>query len=319
MATFVIGDYEYTTLGTSNVHAKVNDITKSSYQDIPASVTYGGVKYSVIDINNCFNNCTSLTQAPTIPNGVTNMDYCFNGCTSLTGDIYVYCGTLSTLSNCFYNTTRSITLHAMNNNIGVCDLLAATANNDNVLVNIHSKTPISFTDTQMNYMTDEGLKPLSLQTDASLVQCEIPDLVNGGTIITNVNDALIDLYNRAEFPVNTWYIGDGEKVYIDNLMIQRNGNEVYCGGFGQGYNYYALCAFSVIRGGRYRIVGAPNYTITYRINGGDYTDIPSYMYDYSTIVSLNKGDACTIYLKIEPRNYSLVYIPVLERVGGGGA
>ena len=37
---------------------------------------------------------------------------------------------------------------------------------------------------------------LSLQTNANLVQCEIPDLVNGGTITTNVNDALIDLYKR---------------------------------------------------------------------------------------------------------------------------
>ena len=31
-----------------------------------------------------FCDCTSLTQAPVIPNSVTNMSACFDGCTSLT-------------------------------------------------------------------------------------------------------------------------------------------------------------------------------------------------------------------------------------------
>lgn len=289
MADFVIGDYKYTTITSNTVEVDVNDTTKSSYEDIPSSVIYGGVTYSVVDMYECFRGCTSLTQPPTIPNSVTNlygcfrgctsltqapeipnsvtimsncfygctslaqapvipssvvnlfscfykctsltqapvipnavtnmydcfrgctslvqppvipnsiidMAHCFRGCTSLVGDIYIYCDTLQLqMTYCFYDTTQPITLHAMNDNVEVCDLLAATANNDNVLVNIHSETPISFTDTQMNYMTNEGLKTLSLQTNANLVQCEVPDLVNGGTITTNVNDALVDLDNR---------------------------------------------------------------------------------------------------------------------------
>lgn len=152
---------------------------------------------SVTNMYYCFYNCTSLVTPPVIPDGVTDMRSCFQNCTSLMGDIYTYLGThQSQTTRCFYDTTQPITLHAMNDNIEVCDLLAATANNGNVLVNVHPETPISFTDTQMNYMTNEGLRTLSLQTNANLVQCEIPDLVNGGTITTNVNDALIDLCNR---------------------------------------------------------------------------------------------------------------------------
>ena len=42
---------------------------------IPNSVTY---------MWGCFESCTSLTQAPVIPNSVTYMVGCFSGCTSLT-------------------------------------------------------------------------------------------------------------------------------------------------------------------------------------------------------------------------------------------
>ena len=31
----------------------------------------------------CFSGCTSLTQAPAIPSGVTDMHSCFEGCTKL--------------------------------------------------------------------------------------------------------------------------------------------------------------------------------------------------------------------------------------------
>ena len=244
MATFVIGDYQYTTLSPNTVKVVARSLTKSSYEDIPASVTYEGVEYSVTstescfenctfltqapvipssvtDMKNCFFGCTSLTQAPVIPNSVTNlyscfqnctsltqapvipssvtdMALCFRGCTSLIGDVYIYYldTRQSQMTYCFYGTTQPITLYAMNDNVEVCDLLATTANNGNVFVNIHSETPISFIDTQMNYMTNKGLKALSLQTNANLVQCEVPDLVNGGIITTNVNDALVDLLKR---------------------------------------------------------------------------------------------------------------------------
>lgn len=220
MADFVIGDYKYTTITSNTVEVDVNDTTKSSYEDIPSSVIYGGVTYSVVDMYECFRGCTSLTHPPTIPNSVTNlygcfrgctslvqspvipnsiidMAHCFRGCTSLVGDIYIYCDTLQLqMTYCFYDTTQPIILHAMNDNVEVCDLLAATANNSNVYVNVRPEGDINFIDTEMNYMTNEGLKTLSLQTNANLVQCEVPDLVNGGTIITNVNDALVDLLKR---------------------------------------------------------------------------------------------------------------------------
>ena len=48
------------------------DITESPI--IPTTVT---------NMENTFNDCTSLVQAPTIPSGVTNMDSTFRDCTSL--------------------------------------------------------------------------------------------------------------------------------------------------------------------------------------------------------------------------------------------
>ena len=247
MADFIIGDYEYTinTSVPTLVSATAWDKSKTSYAGIPSEVVHNTVSYKVTNINNCFKNCTSLVNAPLIPEGVSsmascfdgctslvnpppiipssvatmgfcfrncvsltsaplikcesNMRYCFQNCTSLVGDVYVYSfpqEEYSYLTSCFQGTVHDIVLYSVDNDIDFCNALAATANNGNVYVNVHPETPISFTDTQMNYMTNEGLKTLSLQTNANLVQCEIPDLVNGGTITTNVNDALIDLYNR---------------------------------------------------------------------------------------------------------------------------
>ena len=39
---------------------------------------------NVTNMGGCFRGCTSLTQAPVIPNSVTHMVGCFSGCTSLT-------------------------------------------------------------------------------------------------------------------------------------------------------------------------------------------------------------------------------------------
>lgn len=196
-ATFQIGDYWYKSPNDDGtVYAWVDDDTKEYYDEIPTTVTYNNLTYTVNNLNGCFGGCTNLKVAPVIPSTITNMQRCFRGCTSLSGDIYIMTKSIGVYGTCFYGTTQPITLHAMNDNIKTCKMLAATANNGNVFVNVHSKTAISFTDTQMNYMTDTGLKTLSLQTNADLVQCEVPDLVNGGTITTNVNDALIDLCNR---------------------------------------------------------------------------------------------------------------------------
>lgn len=87
MAQFIIGEYIYETHPSSQyktVSVKVHDISKSSYEDIPQSVTYQGDTYYVTDATNCFYKCTSLVQAPVIPNSVTDMFNCFFRCTSLT-------------------------------------------------------------------------------------------------------------------------------------------------------------------------------------------------------------------------------------------
>lgn len=102
MATFVIGDYKYTTTGSNTVAVNVNDRTKSSYEDIPSSVTYGDITYSVTNINTCFQGCTSLTQAPVIPSSVTDMYRCFYGCTSLTQAPTIP-NSVTDMNSCFYN------------------------------------------------------------------------------------------------------------------------------------------------------------------------------------------------------------------------
>ena len=152
----------------------------------------------VINIEDCFLDCHSLLCAPVIPASVKNIRSCFQRCYKLEGDIYIYAKDIDidNYTNCFIFTTKPIILHSINNNITMCDKLATTTVDNNIYVNTHPETPITFTDTQMNYMTNEGLKTLSLQTNANLVQCEIPDLVHGGTITTNVNDAIIDLCSR---------------------------------------------------------------------------------------------------------------------------
>lgn len=151
----------------------------------------------VTSMTACFSGCTSLAYAPVIPSSVQFMGYTFRGCSSLSGDIYIYTSTLSsTPSVTFMGTTQDIVLYSMNNNASICDQLASTADNGNVYVNVHPEAQISFMDTEMNYRQSSMFVPVALQTNASLVQCEVPDLVNDGTIITNVNDALIDLYKR---------------------------------------------------------------------------------------------------------------------------
>lgn len=182
--------------GDSRIKVNVVDKTKTSYEEMLNAMPYRNYKSMPVNsVRGCFEDCTSLTTAPIIPNSVTDMTRCFYNCTSLVDDVYIQANVTDTYE-CFEYTTQPIILHSIDNNATACDMLATTANNNNVYVNTHPETPITFTDTQMNYMTNEGLKTLSLQTNANLVQCEIPDLVHGGTITTNVNDAIIDLCSR---------------------------------------------------------------------------------------------------------------------------
>lgn len=180
-----------------------------------APIMPSNVKY----IRSCFYGCTSLTTAPVIPSNVISMATCFENCTALTGDIYIYSPRLVTYNHddegylgCFEDTTQPITIHSMNNNVNICDTLARTANNHNITVNVRSQSALTFDNTQMNYIISGTSTPLSLQTNANLVQCTVPDLINGSTITTNVNDALIDVYHRIQ----------GSNGLLENILLSSN-------------------------------------------------------------------------------------------------
>lgn len=222
MASVIIGDYEYITTGTTTVRVKVVDTTKVSYGEILSNVTIDGVEYSIDSMTDCFQGCSSLTTAPEIPSSVDSMagcfgnctslttapvisssvmymSDCFRGCTSLTGDVYIMANiepTTTYIADCFYNTTQPITLRGANTDI--LQSLASTANNNNVYVNIApTLLPNTIECSPMNYMTNDGLVQLSLQTDASLVTCEVPH--NNSTVTTTLQDALLDLYSRTSY------------------------------------------------------------------------------------------------------------------------
>lgn len=101
--TFIIGDYTYTiqdryvTIGTTSfqcVTAKArqkqvsygsltnNDIIIDGVT-IPI-VSYNSTNYILSSISRCFESCSRLVTAPTIPRTVVNFSYAFNGCTLLT-------------------------------------------------------------------------------------------------------------------------------------------------------------------------------------------------------------------------------------------
>ncbi len=86
--SFTIGDLGYTvynysggTTGVVYVYAADTTITTAN---IPETVTYEGVTYTVSEIrSNAFNNCRNLTSV-TIPKGVWYINYpAFSGCTNL--------------------------------------------------------------------------------------------------------------------------------------------------------------------------------------------------------------------------------------------
>ena len=86
VVSFDKGDYHYRayTERQDIYSISVIDKTKTSYGNIPSTITYSGQTWIVSNINSCFDGCTSLTTAPTIPSSVTDMFYCFKDCTSLT-------------------------------------------------------------------------------------------------------------------------------------------------------------------------------------------------------------------------------------------
>ena len=85
--SFTIGNFRYTVRnysdGTTGVSVYPADTTITT-ANIPETVTYEGVTYTVIEIGyNAFANCRNLTSV-TIPKGVWKIDcYSFVGCTNL--------------------------------------------------------------------------------------------------------------------------------------------------------------------------------------------------------------------------------------------
>ena len=66
---------------------------------------------SVTNMDGCFYGCKSLTQAPVIPDKVTDMGRCFDGCTSLT-QAPVIPSSVTNMNSCFDGCTSltSVTL-----------------------------------------------------------------------------------------------------------------------------------------------------------------------------------------------------------------
>lgn len=79
--TYIFGNYKYTYEASNNGwKVKALDKTKTEYGAILSEIN----GCSVTNMWSTFQNCTSLTTAPAIPDSVTDMQSTFNGCHSLT-------------------------------------------------------------------------------------------------------------------------------------------------------------------------------------------------------------------------------------------
>lgn len=83
MIDFISGEYQITVHADGTASARVIDRDQARYAPIPPIVKHEGVTYPVTSLRNCFCGCSSLVEAPEIPEGVTDMDRCFCGCSSL--------------------------------------------------------------------------------------------------------------------------------------------------------------------------------------------------------------------------------------------
>ena len=96
-----------------------NDWSKTSYAALPTIAEIRkelGETVSEIDLTYCFSGCESLTTAPAIPNGVTNMLGCFRGCINLTTAPTIP-NTVTNMYYCFYQCKSLTTAPAIPNGV----------------------------------------------------------------------------------------------------------------------------------------------------------------------------------------------------------
>ena len=96
-----------------------NDWSKTSYAALPTIAEIRaatGETVSEIDLTYCFSGCESLTTAPAIPNGVTNMFGCFRGCINLTTAPTIP-NTVTNMYYCFYQCESLTTAPAIPNGV----------------------------------------------------------------------------------------------------------------------------------------------------------------------------------------------------------
>ena len=112
MANFFQDDYDYTIIyGTNNVSAKVRNTSKRSYSNIPSSVIYNGVIYTVTSLNECFYGCSNLQSIPSIPNTVKDMSSCFSNCSIDTYQDLVIPEGVEDMTSCFeHSNLNNITI-----------------------------------------------------------------------------------------------------------------------------------------------------------------------------------------------------------------
>lgn len=112
---FVDGDYRYYPSGNV-VYVSANDKTKSSYADLPDTITNSGTTYTIINpgdapcngtCTGCFEGCTNLTFAPKLPSSAQDLYYCFSGCSSLVLPPTIPSGTTD-MTDCFYGCSNLI-------------------------------------------------------------------------------------------------------------------------------------------------------------------------------------------------------------------
>lgn len=97
----IIGDYQYDDLVLGFCRVTVVDKTKTSYADIPATITYQGQTYQVRNLKFCFDGCSNLVTPPSLPPAVGSMERCFYGCSSMTTPPVIP-NVANDLSYCFY-------------------------------------------------------------------------------------------------------------------------------------------------------------------------------------------------------------------------